>query len=72
MGGVLFIDEAYSLIDASGDDAYGREAIQALLKRMEDDRDSMAVILAGYSDEMKTDDSDQSGSFLANQHHDRI
>lgn len=52
MGGVLFIDEAYSLIDASGDDAYGREAIQTLLKRMEDDRDRLAVILAGYSDEM--------------------
>lgn len=53
MGGVLFIDEAYSLIDASGDDAYGREAIQSLLKRMEDDRDKMAVILAGYSNEMR-------------------
>ncbi|MGB0596814.1 MAG: AAA family ATPase [Rubripirellula sp.] len=51
-GGVLFIDEAYSLIDSSGDDAYGREAIQSLLKRMEDDRDSMAVVLAGYSEEM--------------------
>ncbi|TWT82250.1 Stage V sporulation protein K [Planctomycetes bacterium CA13] len=51
-GGVLFIDEAYSLVDASGDDAYGREAVQTLLKRMEDDRESMAVILAGYSDEM--------------------
>ncbi len=51
-GGVLFIDEAYSLIDASGDDAYGREAIQTLLKRMEDDRERLAVILAGYSDEM--------------------
>ncbi len=52
LGGVLFIDEAYSLVDASGDDAYGREAIQTLLKRMEDDRASMAVILAGYSNEM--------------------
>ncbi|MCG8651918.1 MAG: AAA family ATPase, partial [Pirellulales bacterium] len=52
LGGVLFIDEAYSLIDASGDDAYGREAIQTLLKRMEDNRDSLAVILAGYCDEM--------------------
>jgi hypothetical protein len=51
---VLFIDEAYSLIDASGDDAYGREAIQTLLKRMEDDRDRLAVILAGYSKEMDT------------------
>ncbi|NND99756.1 MAG: AAA family ATPase [Pirellulaceae bacterium] len=53
IGGVLFIDEAYSLMDASGDDAYGREAIQTLLKRMEDNRDSMAVILAGYGAEMK-------------------
>ncbi|MFG0261736.1 MAG: AAA family ATPase, partial [Novipirellula sp. JB048] len=51
-GGVLFIDEAYSLVDASGDDAYGREALQTLLKRMEDDRGSMVVILAGYNDEM--------------------
>ncbi|TWU07477.1 AAA family ATPase [Stieleria varia] len=52
LGGVLFIDEAYSLVDASGDDSYGREAVQTLLKRMEDDRDSLAVILAGYCDEM--------------------
>lgn len=52
IGGVLFIDEAYSLVDESGDDAYGREAIQTLLKRMEDDRDRMVVILAGYTDEM--------------------
>jgi Cdc6-like AAA superfamily ATPase len=52
IGGVLFIDEAYSLIDKSGDDSFGREAIQTLLKRMEDDRESMAVILAGYSEEM--------------------
>ena len=52
LGGILFIDEAYSLIDESGDDAYGREAIQTLLKRMEDDRQRLAVILAGYCDEM--------------------
>ena len=51
-GGVLFIDEAYSLIDSSGDDPFGREAIQVLLRRMEDERESLAVILAGYSDEM--------------------
>ena len=51
-GGVLFIDEAYSLVDPSNDDAFGREAIQVLLKRMEDDRDNMVVILAGYPDEM--------------------
>ncbi|TWU49712.1 AAA family ATPase [Rubripirellula reticaptiva] len=52
LGGVLFIDEAYALLDSSGDDAYGREAIQTLLKRMEDNRDNLAVILAGYGDEM--------------------
>ncbi|MDB4506103.1 AAA family ATPase [bacterium] len=52
LNGILFIDEAYSLVDASGDDAYGREAVQCLLKRMEDDRESVAVILAGYSNEM--------------------
>lgn len=52
LGGVLFIDEAYSLVDVSGDDAYGREAIQTLLKRMEDNRDGLAVILAGYREEM--------------------
>lgn len=53
-GGVLFIDEAYSLIDPSAEDPFGREAIQILLKRMEDDRDNMVVILAGYPDEMDT------------------
>lgn len=52
LDGVLFIDEAYSLVDESGDDAYGREALQALLKRMEDNRDRLVVILAGYSNEM--------------------
>ncbi len=50
-GGVLFIDEAYSLVDAA-DDAFGREAIQTLLKRMEDDRSDLVLILAGYPDEM--------------------
>lgn len=48
LGGVLFIDEAYSLIAEDGDDPYGNEAVQALLKRMEDDRDRLVVILAGY------------------------
>lgn len=50
--GVLFIDEAYTLIDEDGQDQYGREAVQTLLKRMEDQRDQLAVILAGYPREM--------------------
>jgi SpoVK/Ycf46/Vps4 family AAA+-type ATPase len=52
LDGVLFIDEAYSLV-AGGDNDYGKEAIATLLKRMEDDRDRLVVILAGYTAEMK-------------------
>lgn len=48
LGGLLFIDEAYSLIAEGREDAYGHEAVSALLKRMEDDRQRLAVILAGY------------------------
>ena len=51
LDGVLFIDEAYSL--SEDNDSYGKEAISTLLKRMEDDRDRLVVILAGYTDEMK-------------------
>ncbi len=54
LDGILFIDEAYSLVSSTGDDAFGQEAIQALLKRMEDDRDRLVVILAGYPNEMDT------------------
>ena len=50
---VLFIDEAYSLIGKNNDD-YRQEAVAALLKRMEDNRERLAVIVAGYSDEMET------------------
>ncbi len=53
INGVLFIDEAYTLIDESGQDQYGREAVQTLLKRMEDQRDCLVVILAGYPNEMR-------------------
>lgn len=52
LDGVLFIDEAYSLV-MEGSGEYGHEAITALLKRMEDDRDRLVVILAGYGEEMK-------------------
>ena len=53
MGGVLFIDEAYTLCaDSSGED-YGKEAIAALLKDMEDYKGKFCVILAGYKEEME-------------------
>lgn len=51
--GVLFIDEAYSLV-GENQDSYGKEAVAALIKRIEDDRDKLIVILAGYTQEMKT------------------
>lgn len=52
-GGVLFIDEAYSLSSEEGSNDYGREAIDTLVKGMEDYRDDLVVIVAGYVDEMK-------------------
>ncbi len=52
LGGVLFIDEAYSLFRGR-DDSFGLEAIDTLVKGMEDHRDSLVVILAGYSREME-------------------
>lgn len=50
-GGVLFIDEAYTIVDGSG--GYGKEVIATLIKEMEDNRDKLIIILAGYKNGMK-------------------
>ena len=52
LNGVLFIDEAYAITQGGSQD-YGDEAVATLLKRMEDDRDRLVVIVAGYTNEMK-------------------
>jgi len=54
MGGVLFIDEAYYLYRPENERDYGQEAIEILLQVMENNRDDLVVILAGYKDRMET------------------
>jgi probable Rubsico expression protein CbbX len=54
MGGVLFIDEAYYLYRPDNERDYGQEAIEILLQVMENNRDDLVVILAGYADRMDT------------------
>jgi len=54
MGGVLFIDEAYYLYRPENERDYGQEAIEILLQVMENQRDDLVVILAGYADRMHT------------------
>lgn len=53
LGGVLFIDEAYSLTQNALGNDYGSEAINTILKRMEDNRDDLAVVVAGYTEPMQ-------------------
>jgi len=52
LGGILFIDEAYTLTSGTQGDGYGQEAIETILKFMEDHRDDLVVIAAGYSEPM--------------------
>ena len=52
MGGVLFIDEAYYLYRPENERDYGQEAIEILLQVMENNRDDLVVVLAGYKDKM--------------------
>jgi SpoVK/Ycf46/Vps4 family AAA+-type ATPase len=53
LGGILFVDEAYALAPKHASSDYGSEAIETLLKLMEDHRDELIVVVAGYTDRMQ-------------------
>ncbi|MDO8963910.1 MAG: CbbX protein [Coriobacteriia bacterium] len=69
MGGVLFIDEAYYLHRPENEKDYGQEAIEILLQVMENQRDDLVVILAGYKDRMDTFFSSNPGMASRIAHH---
>jgi probable Rubsico expression protein CbbX len=69
MGGVLFIDEAYYLYRPENERDYGQEAIEILLQAMENQRDDLVVILAGYKDRMDTFFSSNPGMKSRIAHH---
>ncbi|MDP2869503.1 CbbX protein [Methyloversatilis sp.] len=69
MGGVLFIDEAYYLYRPENERDYGQEAIEILLQAMENHRDDLVVILAGYRDRMDTFFSSNPGMASRIAHH---
>src|SRR5229473_4076297 len=69
MGGVLFIDEAYYLYRPENERDYGQEAIEILLQVMEDNRDDLVVILAGYKERMDTSFKSNPGMASRIAHH---
>src|SRR3954447_8932867 len=69
MGGVLFIDEAYYLYKPENERDYGQESIEILLQVMENHRDDLVVILAGYKDRMETFFSSNPGMGSRIAHH---
>lgn len=69
MGGVLFIDEAYNLYRLDNERDYGQEAVELLLQLMENERDNLVVIMAGYKDKMERFFSDVPGIRSRIAHH---